>query len=304
MAVISVKKKYATGELGSSQSDDARITKNGRVVYTVVCDSKSDTEYTVEQSSSIPIIGYDYPDTSYFPVTGRHIERTGPITFEVIVEYAQTYTESPTAEPPDVSWDWVESEVEIDISAHGNPICNVNYEAFNPAVTRMQADLVCTISVNQSNYDVKFANQYILKTNSTPFMASWDTDGIGFAAGDVLCKTITGHLQWANGIAYWRNTYVFSIRKGTTDKGTYFGGWTKKIWNQGYKYKKVDAAGAPLSPIKYETAIDDNGVPLNEPIPLKLNGAKWREGIDDMSLQVWIMFDVYESIDFAPLGFM
>lgn len=261
---------------------DRSIARRATRKFTVLVDSAEDSPQVAEQAWGIPVYGEGYPGEPWLKVTDKDVKTKSPTLFEVTVTYEQEVGSDPTAEDPDVAWDFVETHEEVDTDVDDKPLVNVNQEGFDPPITREFADLVLTITRNEPAFNPILADQYKTTINSEPFY--------GFAAQTVLLKKITGQaVKTNNVIDYWRVAYIFHIR---TD------GWRRRILNRGFKVRATDENGVPLTPPEYKTATGHDGNPLNEPVLLTENGLEKSEEDEPH----WLKFRLYEEKSFGPLG--
>lgn len=237
---------------------------------------------------SVPTIGAPWllgsdSDTGSFctSVDISEVDDTLGLVYEVALEYgpydAQTFPANPMDWPLKVSTSVVYRERAVDFDANGDPIRNSAKQRFGDPVTREFADYVITCKRNEEigAFSLSLAHDYQDSINDD----TWN----GFAAGVVLCKSITtGDEQYDSTaeVWYYEVTYVFETNRFT---------WAKELLDQGFC--ELDGS----SPPKHKRILDTQGQPIDEAVPLNGSGVR----LATNGTPVTLSFDMFEAKDFS-----
>ena len=190
---------------------------------------------------------------------------------------------NPFLAPPRVSW---RTEWEDFACTHDNagvPILNKAGDPFDPPLVIPNPTPVVVIQRVEREYNHLWMQNYVSRINSD----AWE----GFPAGSVLCRDITGNLEWNTEVDgwVWQTEYVFAIRMPIVVSSTkIFPGWAAQVLNAGMR-EKVSGE---------RRAIFDGMTPVASPVPLKSDGTK--AGASDPP--VFLSFDIYPTAAFSGLG--
>lgn len=310
MPAVNVYKSWES-ELSGERESRTALRK-----YTVLVDDPDTGELDAGLAPDIPRIGDSWSTADYWlQASAVKVRTISPYLYEVSVNYSTRdpseypasappagggpgpwgspgigggpgtsyttvwgYMSSPLEEPPEISWSFATSQEPIDTDIAGRPLTNTADEPFDQPPTRDFDDLVLSISRNEPAVDPLTMLAYQGAVNSDQF---------GFAApGQARMTRISAEAHTENGATYWKVRYEIQFRAD---------GWTKRIRNEGYREKTgTDAEGRPI----YRQITDPSGTALSKPVPLDVDGKRLPAG----QPPVWLYFQVYPSLPFAPLG--
>jgi len=248
--------------------------------YTVLFDEPQycnleDARSADDGERSIPAQGESHEKNEYLKAREPTGRKTSPTMCEIMVNYmgwsSPEGEEDPENWETQYSWSTATSVVPIDEDVDGNPIVNVNKEAFDPPPTREHHDTVVTIvhHINESRWDPSDKITYENTLNSEDTVL----DGKTVPAGTARITSYDAEHVIEGEYSYVKLTIVVAIRED---------GWKLRILNQGYK----DAAGDEFK--------DAKGTPRAAPTLLDVVG-------DETTTAWWLEFDVYEEKDWNTL---
>lgn len=189
-------------------------------------------------------------------------------------------TINPLLTPPTVRWHSERMEIACTYDRDGKIIANVIGDPFDPPLTRPYTIPIVTIQRTLAEFDPSWIFGFQDHVN--------DGDWMGFPAGTVLCKELTGDRTWNNDFGWlWQQTLVFGFRpiRASTDGNLIEAGWSELILNTGLREK---VAGV------IRKVVDDDGSPVSTPVPLTSKGK-----YDPEDEQGFLQFDLYPTADFA-----
>lgn len=227
-------------------------------------------------TTGVPRIYEAHPYDPWLFVKSQNVLVVGPVHFRVILDYDCTLdinTQapiSPLLQPPEVSWSFAGSNVQIDTDVDGYPITNSAGESFDPPITKDHSDLVLRYSRNEPTFDKIVAADYKDAVNSDTFM--------GFGKSHVKCTIFEASQMRAATLMYYRVRYEFRIRYDEVktrdtagDIQTRVFGWAKRVRDEGFReWTGMNEDGSP----KYREITDENGQKISQPQLLDGSGFK------------------------------
>lgn len=187
---------------------------------------------------------------------------------------------NPLLRPPVKRWGTMKEsrvmEFDQDPDVEGGvAMTNTVGDRFDPPYMRPETILTLSIEKNQLEYDAATIIEFYDCTNLTEMF--------GFASGWVKFESSTAVSQYENGFTYWSVTYEFAIRRN---------GWDQEILNVGY-FELVDGVKVPIT---------INGVPVQTPQPLKLDGSRLSEAEIAAGDFVYLNRKPFGKADLSILG--
>jgi len=193
-----------------------------------------------------------------------------------------TFTVNPILAPPAVRWGSERMEIACIYDRNGKRISNVVGDPFDPVLVRPYTVPIATVSRTLATFDPNWVFDYQDHINAFDWM--------GFPAGTVLCKELTGDRVFHSDFGYqWGQTLAFAFKPiRTADDGTVVeNGWAEVVLNAGLREK----TGGVIRKIIVD------GSPVSAPVPLTSKG----EYKPDEE-QGFLSFDVYPTADFSFFG--
>ncbi len=272
------------------------IGSNGRQhtkTFQVTVDTVNDSWEAVT-ASGIPAYGEVHPDDLSAVVVDISSQETGSRNiFHVVVTYeTQTrnfvLSNNPLDDPVDIDWAFQAYEVALELDVGGFPIVNSAGDAFDPPYTTDRFHPVVTIVRNEATFNPTTALSKQGKLNSDGVRIA----GLTISPGEGKLTDYAGRRAFRNGRTYWVVTYRIEF-SDDKDADNVVIGWTREMYDHGIYSKPV--AGADN-----RTRIqDDDTPPKDVVVPHALDGAGEK---GDAKTPVYILYDVFETTTFAPLG--
>jgi len=273
---------------GSSEDQQARkVRRTFDVIATVP--GSGDVLNEIRAHASIPKVGNAHPR-----ITGQYCQNVnveqaeGPTKFLAVAEYSQKVVgdvTDPLNQPPDVGWEALENQREIDTDLDGNPIASSAGEPYDPPIVETESDpvLVWTKNFATSTVTASWLIGWAEKTNS----GAVNVNGEAIAAGEALAIGVprAEFVEGREGVtAYFRVTFRIALRKGAGANA-----WKRKLLDQGYRF--LNGSGQLV------LFVDESGKPLNQPALLNGSGGKLTSGSP-----VFRTFRTKGTKDFTELG--
>lgn len=213
----------------------------------------------------------------------------GPTTWEATIRWSTPNLNEPptdpTIAPPVVVIGGEALDEQIDTDLDLEPIANTAGEPFDPPIVSRRTDLVIDYQVNVllDQVNIAWLLSFRDKTNSE------DMPGIGDAGEVLVDGAPTAELvhETEDLPAYWKIRIVLKIRENSEEAGAPAkNAWKRRILSQGYR-QIVDS--------DLKTVVDQDGMPLNQPVLLDANGVK-------TDTPYWLWFRVYDEADLNDLN--
>lgn len=273
MSVTSVTELRSARTSGRSQSESnpPQYGYSARRTFLVLVSSVDDPPILAETADGIPRLGEAYPGYEFLRVSkvDAAVDSTSELVYIVNVDYSNSVsgnesgdTENPLLQPPEISWDFEESNEPVYQDGDGIPILNSAGQTFDPPIELEVADPVLTITRNESSFNAAMAVLYANVVNSDSF---WGPPG------QAKMKPITASRGFKNNIYYWRVTYRIVFRPNYPNGNS---GWTRNILDEGRYELKNTANGPQLIPIM------NAGAPASDPVLLDGSGSVLAVGSD------------------------
>jgi len=252
--------------------------------YQVLCDA-TDSFLDVYNANGIPNAGSSFPDFPYVYCERAAPQQISPVYWIVIVNYkgqAGPNLDSPLLAPPDIDWDDVETEEEIDQDFDGKPIVTANNEPIE-GVKCPVADQTLIISRNMAFFSPYMQARYRRAVNSDTFQ--------GWPPGTArLMKLKAKNVRdpaAPNG--YWKVNAVIQFRfpyRTTPAKA-----WYARVRHEGYYIREGG---------RIWRGLDERGDPVSKKVLLKADGT--RETNPDNAY--WLEIKRFDSLPFRALGLL
>lgn len=263
------------------------------VEYDVVISSPVDeTPDSVLVSGQVPVYGEAAADDPSLIVRKVSARRAGKLLIRVTVEYRTTSLEtgdsgvSPLDLPARYSSRTVGQVVKIDRDVEGNPIVNVNGEAFDdpPSTDIYDIDLLFTQNLNITReQSIALQDEFIDKVNSAPFL--------GVAAGRLRITDISmEEVRDEAPFPFFRMSVAITLRRVLAEDVEPDEAWALRIREEGYYVSSTGEPGKALV-----RAVDSEDQPFEKPVLLDpMTGEQATEA-------AWKAWKVKDEIDFAGL---
>ncbi len=267
-------------------------------VYDVLFDEPGvNLESIAKTATGIPRVQVDtHPEDDYIVATRVSTTMVSPFLVRVMVEYGLPevagFRTIPSAVGgdyidwrPEVSWDVIESEEEVDHDVDGDIITNTNGEILR--VVRRFADPVLTVVRNMPSFSEGTMVTYTGEggaTNSDVFN--------GTLPGQACIRRIRPTQVYHGPYEYVRVEFQIAFRKGLPgyeDKA-----WYRRHANRGFLVRP--SAGASLERAKVIASEDYEP----QPILLAENGTR----VENPANTHWLYTQVFPSLPFAALGIL
>ncbi len=281
MAVINTKEDWSKRKF--FKGTFAQLAERG---FTVLLDGNdSYPDEVASRATGIPVAGEAHPAAGFLRVADIKANPIGPNLYMVMVLYRKPDTggdarvTDPYSVPPIRTLSTSSVEEEIDQDFNQKAIANTAGDPYDPPVTRRVADLVYTVTRNESSLASEQKDEYINTVNETPFGP--------FGKGKCLLADIRSVESIEGGINFFRTTYEVHIRTRTLASNI-SKTWYARILNAGPRQRKQDASGNWA--IKH--IIDpDTGAHTTRPLPLDQDGVHI---VDPKEAQlVWNEYELY-----------
>ena len=286
MGFDTAKEKFS-GENAGEKSDGKSFSQSARRSFTTVSDAPTtDTSYGAKLATYIPRVRDPHPEDFALRAVDVNARRISPVLWEVDVEYsAQTASgRNPLEEPAVIRWSFCTSDEMIDSDVDGKPIVTVNNERFDPPISAPASDLVLTIMKNVASFDPGQARTYKNAVNSDTFL--------GQPAGTARLEGIEAESVTDDDFSYWKVSAEVRFRvgiRGATDAKA----WWRRVLHQGYMVRSI--VTGPIA-----RGHDNHGADIVTPVLLDVDGLHET----DPNAAVWLEFEIYNSLPFAPLGLL
>lgn len=286
MAAGTALEKWSTPSTSLQSQDFVKYQYLRRRSFTVLLEAADDVDLA-RTASGIPKVGWPHPTNFFLRVIRVNARRLSPILAEVDVDYESLQNpdnpagNNPLNDPPKVTFDFNDVEIEVDRDADGKAMLTPNKEAYR-GITSPSSDLVCRIVRNWPSFNVNLARSYKNCVNSDTFL--------GEPPGTAWLKGVGGESIGDDNFRYWQVYAEIHFRRaapGSTDAKA----WYKRVLRQGFRVK--DANG------KVDRAVDELGNFKVNPTILKADGT---EETDAAATNIWDEFKIFESKPFAALG--
>lgn len=255
--------------------------------FRVEVDDPDDRESIVLAADSVPALGDPHPDdaSAWCESLAVQCVDEGGKLWEVTAKYSSTAdagsaADNPLSRPVTITWEDYEFEEPVELDVLGKPVLNSAGQAFDPPPTRVASRPVVVFTKNQAEFNASLAQQYKNKSNSDTW---W-----GLSAGQAKVASIrASEEKEENGITYYEVRYEIHLNED---------GWKKRILDQG-RMERITFESTDY--VIYRAIIDpETKRPVTDPVPL--NGAGGP--LSDDGGPVFLEFDFYGSVPFAPLG--
>jgi len=292
MPILDVTEDFRGLGAGKEINELGRVVGNTSRRFSVLFD---DTQSEVllrplmaRDASAIPDPGEPHPYDVWLYAKSHTatVDEQSPLLYWVDVQYEQI--EDPFSQPPEIEWDFDETNEPIDEDIDGNPLANYAKQPYDPPITEAFHDMVLRYRRNKSIFLADIADEYIGQVNSDYFLPGWPgVPAAGFPPGTVKCRVFTGVPAYAAGVNYWVVSYEFKIRHD---------GWRRRIKQEGLMVSVYDEG--ELTGV--ENAKDANGENVAEPIPLNEDGTARSATTDPPVL--WVNHETKRKLPFAALN--
>lgn len=215
----------------------------------------------------------------------------GPYRYVFTVPFADSEganSDDPLLNPPSIEWGGENVEESIDTDKDLLAIANTAGVPFDPPIVVPYADLTLTYEYNvpATFFSVATLLSYANKTNSNDWTGVCEA---GEALMDGAPRLV--YVYPSNDTpAYYRTALRIKFRRNKTEAEEpgvpEKNAWKRRVLNAGF-HTLVD--GVPT------VAVDANGLPMNTPILLDIDGQQ-------TDLAYWKWFRVYDEADFSALG--
>lgn len=187
--------------------------------------------------------------------------------------------DNPLDKPDVKEWGSQQFQRPAERDLNGKPIVNTAKEPFSQPYEIDDSRQTLSVSRNSAEFDDKLANRYRDAVNSDTFL--------GYPPGIVKLQEISAQEAFHEGEKYFQIRFVFHFRsEDETDPD-----WQLHVLNAGYRELTVTVGPDNF----YKTILDDEGLPVNQPVPLNADGEKLRPDQDPIFLD----FDVYRKLPFS-----
>jgi hypothetical protein len=285
MPIQDITERWSADETNQESPDAKNYTlTTNRVLDVTVDDPENWNSLFITAAMVDPQIRNSYPFDFFLRCDNLNVKRISPFRYEVSAHY-ETHAkleQSPLDLPPDISYDSIVTEEEIDQDADGNPILTVLGEGFDPPVREPSYDTIIRVSRNLATYDEDWAQSFRNRVNS----AEWK----GYQAGTVRVVSIKGDSVADQDFIYWRVSAEFQIRDpypGQDASKT----WYKRLLANGFTVR--NGAGK-IGPALLETG-EFSGVPV-------LHDTTTGAQITDPTMAQWYYFKTKRTADLNDLG--
>lgn len=292
MSVKREKGTYTWGENGlvatavftiDAADEAAALTALAAHTYAVTRGTVFKTHQNTTPDSACICQSLDVSTDAPAPVGGTGLYR-------VVCQFARnTPAEGPDPESilvPKYRVERTLATVNVDHDAQGVPITNTAYEPIDPPLSKQAVarTLVAEFYVNGTSW-LNVYNQFKVyegKINAGTFA--------GAEPGSLLCESVEP-TEIGNG--KYLVAARFAYREPKTLFGVTYRGWDDTIINVGRR-----TVGAVVNGKREYPAIQMNGVPVSDPVPLDAAGQRLADGAQPVVRS----FAHYETIDFAEMG--
>ena len=250
--------------------------------YQILCDPE-DSFMDVYEAPGIPAAGSSFPDFPYCYAEKARLNQVSPVYWVVTVNYkgeAGPNLNNPLLAPPDIDWDDVETEEEIDQDFDGRPIVTANFEPIE-GVKCPIADQTLTVTRNMACFSPHAQARDRRATNSDTFQ--------GWPPGTARLMKLRAKNVRDKDFGYWKVTGVIQFRypyRTTPAKA-----WFARIRHEGHYVRESN---------RIWRALDERGEPMTRKVLLKQDGT--RELNPDNAY--WLEIKRFDSLPFMALGLL
>jgi len=190
----------------------------------------------------------------------------------------------PFAAPPRLRWATEFEDYAPTLDKAGTPILNKAGDPFSTPIVIPYPTSVAIVSRVEREYDDAWLTNFKGRVN--------DAEWMGWPAGSVLCRDITGDREWNDDVQgyTWPTEYQFAFRPPiVVSTKKVYPGWAVQVLNAGLR-EKVSGVKRPIT-VK--------GAQVSEPWLLDSSGVAYAEG--STADPVYLTFDLYPEADFSLL---
>ena len=277
----------------STQVDDKGwITATARREYNVFTTTPQDNDSLIRLSASLPKEKSRHPYYIYLFCDSVDIQRQGPRNFVYSANYKSApykdpdNPQSPLNEPTQISYFTISSEGACEEDIDGNPITTKCGELVY-GITRPYSDLGIRLTKNFITFDPPSFYLFINAVNQDTFL--------GFPPGTLWIANIGADEQFFDDVPYWKVTVEIQARKPyrtTNDKA-----WYVRFRHQGYRAFQQIGSQVVVAKVLHQ------GEPVTSPVLLDEDGYQIPDNPNSEPTAVWLEKKIYESKNFADMGF-
>ena len=253
--------------------------------------------------------GVGYPGNPTYICKSVNISQVGPISYDAEAGYETipfNPDENPDGEPeletPKIFYSSVQSELETDVDASGNPIQTATGELYQ-GMTRTVSDAQITIKRKYNSFSPYAFYAYENKVNADVFMSS-------FPAGVIRVMKIEPTPIIEATRSYWDVSIVLQARLPLAAGVTYERAWWTRVRHEGfYCFEEIPQGTDPETyKTKKVKARDANGELVSQPVPLSVTGHRLFKPetnppeIDDTQPPNYLFFEHYPPINFSLMN--
>lgn len=208
-----------------------------------------------------------HPDNANLRVKSRDATQTGPISFDVVAEYAfgdvGLCADDPLLEPPRIKWEKVRETFAAERDTSQRPILNSAGQPFNPPITETTPQKALIVTKAMPSFNVSLSAQY----EDTASNDAVTIQGAGsFTPGQIYCDQIEPNQEYTRLAPYvWVGFRFLVAFEGVdpfqahpVDEGMV--GWYKDASNVNQLGAFCDSQGN-LAP--FDVRLDGTGKPID-----------------------------------------
>jgi hypothetical protein len=300
MAVIYVDELFSSG-IATATDEKGLITATATRNFNAFVNNPADNEGIVKFSPLIPADKSPHPYFHGLRCNNVSVQRRGALHFEVAVSYeSPPYKEpdengqeqGPLAQPTQINYFSITSEEAIEDDITGKPIVTKNGEPIE-GLTRPISDLGIRLQKNFASFDPATFYLYSDCVNSDTFL--------GFPPGTLRIASIQADEQFytdeeGNEIIYFNIQVEIHARKPYQVPAAK--SWYKRVRHEGYYIKESNSSN------KSVRALDNEGMPVSKPVLLDDEGFQLPMPANALTVTAdYLLFEVFEQISFASMGF-
>lgn len=206
MAVVNVKPQWSRWSLERQGGYYVGLKS-----FSVLMENPNDDPYLALTHADIP--KENDPWSASVPIRAIKVKApergNSPLIWIVEVEYnstgiaSYTVTDDPLQEPPEIEYDGIVYEEEMDTDVDGKAIVNRAGDPYR-GIFGEKSDRILNYTRNEAVFNNPIAATYVGKVNKT----AW----LGALPRSVKCNFIKAKQAWKNGIPYWVVAYQFQHR--------------------------------------------------------------------------------------------
>jgi hypothetical protein len=275
---------------GGDRAVNGQYFEQTRSRFFQITATAGENETQILTHPSFPQPSSPHPSGAYLRVSDRRVTRMAPNYFEGEADYSAPSRpgKSPLEESPQIRFDAIPVEAEIDVDINGKPIWMIKIkEKFDPPPKETFYEPLIIVTRNVTSIDPVVIAQYRNATNSD----TW----YGQPPGTVRISRLVADLIADVDFSYFRVTGEFHIRGAAYNSTPERAHWLRlKAWGhkavQKPSWANTDIIGK---------ALDGLGEPVTRPVLHDINtGRALAEGADAQ----WYEFQTKKSLSFAQLG--